>query len=214
LRHTDRSFSFLATGGSLAVPAVDKLGWFEMRETNRWRWEALLEHVAPDAGEFERVADEVCRKALNIARSSLHPLLQQNGLDRLDRRTEFLQAFKSALEEGIARKLALWQPGTQAVFKYEETRLPSLEDWDGSIHLLVKVPRLSAALDILANTLDRSLLKSLKRLGWPRVRARQSVLEVQQVTPRELRHGIGYGAMFYAVYMAPARIWPREQPGR
>jgi hypothetical protein len=189
------------------------LGWFEMRDVNHWDSEALLEHGAPDARKLERVADELCRKALIIAKSSVHPLLQQNDLDRLDGRPEFLQAFKSALEEGIARKLALWQPGTQAIFKYEETRLASLENWDGSIHLLVKVPRLSKTVDVLGKTLDRSLLKSLKRLGWTRIQKRQSVLDVQQVTPRELRHGIGYGGMFYAVYMAPARVWPQEQPG-
>lgn len=182
-----------------------------MRKDNHWRWDALLEYVAPSAGEIEKVADELCKKALQIAKSPLHPLLQQSGLDHLDRRTEFLQAFKSALEEGIARKLAIWQPGTQAVFKYEETRLSSLEHWDGSIHLLVKVPRLSKALDVLGKTLDRSLVKSLKNLDWPRIRTRRSVLEIQQVTARELRHGIGYGAMFCAVHMAPVRVWPAER---
>ena len=83
--------------------------------------------------------------------------------------------------------------------------------WDGSIHLLVKVPRLSNAVRVMGKVLDRSLVKTLKQLGWERFQKRQTVLEVQQVTADELRHGISYGAMFHAVHSVPVKVWPRKR---
>jgi hypothetical protein len=173
--------------------------------------EELVQNVVPIPSDFGRVADELCEKALDEAKSQLHPLLQQIELNRLDQRGEFLEAFKSALEQMIARKLAAWQPSVQAVFKYDETRLENIATWDGSIHLLVKVPRLSNGLRAAGQKLDKSLLKYLRQMMWKRIQTIQSILDVHQVTPNELRHGIGYGAMFCAVYTAPVKIWPRDR---
>ena len=181
-----------------------------MSDLNYERREGSREHVVPDVRNFAAVANDLCEKSMEDAKSQLHPLLQNTELDRLSQRGEFLQAFKSALEQRIARTLAAWQPSVQAVFKYDETWTENVESWDGSIHLLVKVPRLSNAVKALGKKLDRSLVKHLKHLGWQRIPTRHSILEVQQVTPNELRHGVGYGAMFCAVYTAPVKIWPQE----
>jgi hypothetical protein len=169
-----------------------------------------LGHCVPGAEDFDDVANDLCEHALRDAKSQLHPLLQTIGLERLDQRSEFLQSFKGALEQHIARKLVAWQPDVQAVFKYDETPLENLEPWDGSIHLLVKISRLSNRIKAIGTMLDNSLVKYLRQLGWPRVHTRQWVLDIQQVTLNELRHGIGYGAMFYAVYTAPVKIWPQN----
>jgi len=187
------------------------VGWFEMSDIKYWHREAVTKHALPETGSFGEVANDLCEKALNDAKAQLHPLLWNTELDHLGQRTEFLQAFKSALEGRIARKLAVWQPGVQAVFKYDETWTENMENWDGSIHLLVKIPRLSNAVRALGRKLDRGLVRCLKRLGWQRFRTLQSILEVQQVTPNELRHGIGYGAMFWAVYTVPVKVWPRDR---
>jgi hypothetical protein len=187
------------------------VGWFEMSDIKQWRRAEAVEPVVPAPQDFEQVANDLCEKALNDAKAQLHSLLQSAELDRLDKRSKFLQAFKSALEQRIARKLAIWQPGVQVVFKYDETWTENMEKWDGSIHLLVKVPRLSNAVKVLGRKLDGGLVKYLKRLGWQRFRTLQSILEVQQVTPNELRHGVGYGAMFCAVYTVPVKVWPRDR---
>ena len=182
-----------------------------MSDVNDRSQEKPLEPVVPEPKEFGQVANDLCQKALNDAKEQLHPLLREADLDRLDRRDEFVQAFKSALELRIARNLAAWLPGVQAIFKFDETPMETWETWDGSIHLLVKVPRLSDTVKALGEKLDGSLVKYLKQLGWSRFRKSQSILEVQQVTPKELRHGIGYGAMFYAVYTAPVKVWPQNR---
>lgn len=183
-------------------------GWFEMSDVSERGWEASKEFVIPTPKDFGKVANELCEKALNDAKVKLHPLVRSVELNRLDQRTEFVQAFKLALERGIARKLSLWHPDVQAVFKFDEMPLENIETWDGSIHLLVKIPRLSNAIKILGKKLDSSLMKYLQQLGWSRFGKRQSILEIQQVTPNELRHGVSYGAMFFAVHNVPVKVWP------
>jgi hypothetical protein len=185
-----------------------------MNDFNNRSAQGSVEPMIPAPNDFGQVANELCEKALNDAKAQVHPLLRSVELDRLDQRTEFVEAFKSALEKRIARKLPVWQPNVQAVFKFDEAPRENIETWDGSVHLLVKVPRLSGSMKILGKTLDGSLMKTLKQLGWSRFRKRQSILEIQQVTPNELRHGVGYGGMFAAVYNVPVKVWPPKRRGR
>ena len=166
---------------------------------------------APLPKDLGQIADKLCESALEDAKAQLHPLLRSADLYRLGQRREFVRAFKLALERRIAQKLAVWQPDVQAVFQYEESWKESRSSWDGSIHLLVKVPQLSSAIKMMGNALDRSLVKHLKKLGWARFQKCQTVLEVQQVTPDELRHGVGYGGMFYAVHSVPVKVWPQRR---
>ncbi len=43
--------------------------------------------------------------------------------------------------------------------------------------------------------LDREILERLTHFSWSRFKDSQSILELQQVTPYEIRHGVCYGAM-------------------
>jgi hypothetical protein len=160
--------------------------------------------------EFEGEVNKLCEKALNDAKSQLHPLIQNVELNRLDRRDEFTQAFRNALEHRIAQKLAIWQPNVQAVFRFDTSRLKSNERWNGSIHLLLMVSTLSKKVKLLGEMLDKTLVKYLGQLGWSRFQTSHSILEVKQVTPNEVRRGISYGAMFYAVYTVPVKVWPKK----
>jgi hypothetical protein len=173
--------------------------------------EESVEHAIPVAKDLGQAAYDICEKALKDAKEQLHPLIRGVELNRLDKRNEFVQAFKFALEQRIARKLASLQPGVQAVFKFDESWMENRDSWDSSIHLLVKVPRFSNALKALGKKLDQNLVKYLKQLGWSRFHRLPSVLEIQQVTTNELRHGIGYGAMFCAVYSTPVKVWPQNR---
>jgi hypothetical protein len=178
------------------------------------RRDKSAEVVVPIAQDFEQVANHICEKALNDAKEQLHPLMKNAELRHLRKRNEFVQAFKLALEKRIAETVAVWQPNVQAVFKFDESWMESRDAWNGSIHLLVKVPRLSDAIKTLGKKLDQSLTYCLKHLGWSRFHKQQCILEIQQVTPNELRHGISYGAMFYALYNVPVKVWPIKRTAR
>lgn len=160
--------------------------------------------------ELEKEVNNLCEKALNDAKSKLHPLIQNVELNRLDRRDEFTQAFRNALEHRIAQKLAIWQPNVQAVFRFDTTRAKSSEGWDGSIHLLIMVSTLSKKVKLLGEILDKILVNYLRQLGLSRFQTSHSILEVQQVTANEVRRGISYGAMFYAVHTVPVKVWPKK----
>src|SRR5215216_5261341 len=169
--------------------------------------EPLEEVMLPATKDIEHAANEITEQAILDAKEQLHPLLRNLEVDRLRQRREFVQAFKHALEERIAQKLAHWQPGVEAVFQFDEVWMETRETWDGSLHLLVKVPHLSDRLKTIARQLDQSLTYYLKQLGWSPFYKHQSILEVQQVTPKELRYRISYGAMFCAVHSVPVQVW-------
>lgn len=177
-------------------------------EKNGWQKRKAAGSMPAAAGDLGPVVTRLCEQALQDARGRLHPLLGQAELSRLSQRGDFLDAFKAALEQRIARAVAARGPDIQAVFRYEEHSQDSGADWDGSIHLLVAVPQRSDVLRALGQELDRALLSCLRGLGWQHVCGRRSVLEIHQVTPPELRHGLGYAALFSAVYSAPVRVWP------
>lgn len=161
--------------------------------------------------DFEQIAIELCEKALNDAMVQLHPLLRNVELERLEKRGEFVQAFRLALERRLAKKLAdLLRGRIQTVYRFDETRRRPSSQWDGSIHLLVKASRLSSTIQAASQKLDQSLLKRLRELRWSQAWERHSILEVQQVTPKEIRRGLSYGAMFCSVYSAPVKVWPQH----
>jgi hypothetical protein len=182
-----------------------------MTDIHDWHRSEPVEHTVLATSDLGRAANDLCEKSLNDAKAQLHPLLREANLNRLDQRREFIEAFKSALEERIARNLVLWEPGVQAVFRFDEAPVQNAVAWDGSIHLLLKVGQLSSAVQALGKRLDQSLTRYLKHMGWPRFQQRKSILEIQQVTQNEIRHGISYGAMFYAVHTVPVKVWPREK---
>jgi hypothetical protein len=167
-----------------------------------------MERTLPTGENVQQTTNEVCETALHDAKAQLHPLLRTTELRQLDRRNEFTRAFKLALEQRIAQKLVLWQPAVRAVFQFDESWFDNRRSWDGSIHLLLKVPSLLESIRALSRKLDTNLLNWLTRSGIPRFQERQSILEIQQVTIRELMHGVGYGAMFSAAYSIPKKVWP------
>lgn len=196
-------------GTEIECPRITySFGWFEVSNVSNGNRNKSLESVVSPLKDVENSVNELCEKALKDAKEELHPLTRNAELDHLDKRFEFVQAFKLALEKRIAQKLAVWQPSVQTVFTFEESWMKQSMSWDSSIHLLVKVPRLSNTLKALGKKLDRSLVKYLKQLNWSRFRKCQSILEIQQVTPSELRRGISYGAMFCAVHSVPVKVWP------
>ena len=164
--------------------------------------------------DMVQVTNKLCEIALEDAKLQVHPLLRTADIYRLGQRVEFVKAFKLALERRIAQWLALRQPEVQEVFQFEESWMESRNSWDGSIHLLVKVSHLSNTIKLMGKALDSSLVKYLRQLGWTRFQKHQTILEVQQVTTDEMRHGVSYGAMFYAVHSMPVKVWPLKRRSR
>jgi hypothetical protein len=169
----------------------------------------IIDNVITNKNGLKQVAKDLSEKALTEAKTQLHSLLQQVELERLDQRREFLEAFKHALEKESARKIVMWQLCVQTVYKFDDPWGTNTECWDNTIHLLVLIPQLLIPMRELGAKLDRDILRRLKQLSWARFQKSKSIIEIQQVTLAEMRHGVSYGAMFLSLYAAPVQVWPR-----
>jgi hypothetical protein len=184
------------------------LGKAKVSKNNGYSRQEVIEDLFEGPFAFGQAAEELCEKALMDAKTQLHPLLQQVNLVKLDQRHEFVEAFKHALERVIAERIGLWLPSVKIVYTFDPPRGSSTECWDYRIHLLILVPRLLPSINELGAMLDYEVLGRLKRLYRSRFQDSKSVIEIQQVTPYEIRHGVCYGAMFYSFYTAPSQVWP------
>src|SRR5512139_870986 len=133
-----------------------------MKMMNYGGWENKAEANVPLPNDLGQVAGTLCETALEDAKAQMHPLLRNTDLYRLGQRIEFVKAFKLALERRVAQHLALWQPEVQAVFQFDESWMESRNSWDGSIHLLVKVPNLSNSFKTIGKALYKSLVIYIK----------------------------------------------------
>lgn len=168
----------------------------------------VIEGLLKNPITFRQVTEGLCEKALMDAKAQLHPLLQRVDLEKLGQRREFVEAFNHSLEGVVAKRIALWIPWVKVVYRFDVLRRRSTDDWDNTLHLLILVPRLLPSINKLGAELDRVILERMKRFNWSRFQDSRSMIEVQQVTPYEIRHGVCYGAMFYSFYTAPVQVWP------
>jgi hypothetical protein len=178
------------------------------RKRNDYYRQEIVEDLIQNPYAFRQGSSDLCEQSLRDAKTQLHPLLQQVDLEKLSQRREFVQAFKGALERAVAERIILWLPSVKVVYKFDPPRGSSPEGWDNRVHLLILVPRLLPSINELGTMLDHEILERLKHFGWSRFKDSQSILELQQVTPYEIRHGVCYGAMFYSYYTAPSEVWP------
>ncbi|GAB4577392.1 MAG: hypothetical protein Fur0022_01230 [Anaerolineales bacterium] len=170
--------------------------------------QAIIEGLLKNPITFRQVTEELCEKAVMDAKAQLHPLLHQVDLEKLGQRREFVEAFQHSLEGVVAERIALWLPWVKVVYRFDALRRRSTDDWDNTLHLLILVPQLLPSMNEFGTILDREMLKRLQHLSWSRFQDAKSIVEIQQVTPNELRHGVCYGAMFYSFYTAPTQVWP------
>ena len=183
----------------------------EMRNRSSLYNQDALEFLLTSPQALRQASEEVCEKTLMEAKSHLHPLLRQVDLERLGQRPEFVQAFRNAFENQVTHQIILRLLSVKAVYRFDNTRASNITDWDSTIHLLVLVPQLMSSIQKLGPKLDQEIRQQLSCLNWSRFQLNTSVVEIQQVTPREIRRGVCYGAMFASFYAAPTQIWPSLQ---
>ncbi len=81
---------------------------------------------------------------------------------------------------------------------------------EATVHLLALVAAPSAALESFVAALDSALTASLKELPSPLFASRESVLDVNLITEKDVRLGLGYAALLSSVFAPPLKVWSRE----
>ena len=80
---------------------------------------------------------------------------------------------------------------------------------DATVHLLVLVNSSSAALEAFISALDRALTASLTSLPSPKFAERDSILDVNLLTEKDVESGRGYAVLLSSVFTPPLKVWQR-----
>lgn len=173
------------------------------------RW---VEAIAPDVTHLGAAAEAIRDDALAEAREKLGPAQRQADLAEVLRQPEFINHFVYGLTTRVAATLAAYDPRVRAVYTYDLSNNPAddvseEERLDTTVHLLVLVTEPSAAQRAFVASLDRALAASLRDLPAPLFAQRESILDVNTITEKDVRLGLGLAGMLGAVFAPPIKIW-------
>ena len=175
--------------------------------------------VSPSADQqvtsLDEVAETIREAALAAAREKLSAPQRSLDLASLLCRPDFFERFKHGLATAVSQTLAANDSHVQATYVYEPSANPDIETGtdlppEAALHLLVLVTQPSAALEAFVAALDRALTATLKTLPSNLFAQRESVLDVNVITEKDVRLGLGYAAMLASVFAPPLKVWQRE----
>ncbi len=167
------------------------------------------------AVSVQQVADSIRDEALTDAQDQYAVFQRGSDLGSLLRHPDFFERLKYGLTVGVAKALAANDPTVLAVYTYDPSSNPDSESGDtapleATVHMLALVSTPSAALSAFIASLDRALTASLKSLPAPLFAQRESVLDVNLITEKDARLGIGYAALLSSLFAPPIKVWARE----
>jgi hypothetical protein len=137
------------------------------------------------------------------------------GLLEMDlRRPAVFESMKDGLAQGVARALAAHDAHVQAVYAYDPSANSDNETGDdgvvdATLHLLVLVTTPSAALQAFIDALDQALTASLHSLPSLTFQIRESVLDINLFTPKDVEQRHGYAGLLSSIYAPAIKLWER-----
>jgi hypothetical protein len=178
--------------------------------SNRTTTVAPVRMVLPVQDRAERLTGD----AVAQARQRMALCQRDEDLKTLLGVPAFLNAFVHALGCGVAQALAENDQFVQAVYTYDPSLNPDSESGDelpasGTVHLLVRIAKPSAALEAFIASLDKALTAKLRELPSNTFAQRTFVLDVNFLTEDDVRLGAGFAAMLSSVFAPPIKIWQR-----
>jgi hypothetical protein len=161
------------------------------------------------------VAETLREDALTKASMKFTPHERNRPLAELLKRNDFCDYFKYELTVGVALVMAAHDRRIQAAYVYNPSDNPDGAEGidvqqDVTLHLLVRVEALSAALEAFVFSLDRALTVSLRELPSPLFAQRRSVLMVDLISEEDVVLRQGSAALLSSVFAPPLKVWERE----
>ena len=162
---------------------------------------------------LDEVVETIREDALTLAQERLTAPLRGLEIKRLLRRPEFVENLKYGLARGIANALSAHDSNVTAVYTFDPSTNPDSDlaetTIDPTVHLLVVVQNTSAALEAFIASLDRALTAPLKSLPSQKFEQRESILDVNLLTARDVEQGRGYAILLSSVFAPPLKVWQR-----
>lgn len=161
------------------------------------------------------VAETLREDALVKSRMKFSPHERNLPLAELLNRSDFRDYFKYELALGVALVLAANERRIKTAYVYNPSDNPDGAEGievpqDATVHLLVKVEAVSAALEAFVSSLDRALTASLSELPSALFTRRQSVLAVDLISEENVVLRQGWAALLSSIFAPPLKIWERE----
>ena len=174
-----------------------------------------LKTRSPEAPSIQGIAVSIRDEALTLAQDSYAVYQRGSDIGSLLRHSGFFDTFKHGLAGGVANALAANDQRVLAVYSYEPSMNPDSESgedmpMEATVHVLALVAAPSAALESFVAALDSALTASLKELPSPLFASRESVLDVNMITEKDVRLRLGYAALLSSVFAPPLKVWSRE----
>lgn len=164
---------------------------------------------------LSEVAETMRDDALAYSRQEVDAKKRAWSLDRLFGDIEFFACFKYGLARSLSAVLAAHDVQIREIHYYDpfverEGRQMSSLPVDATLHLLARISRSSAALEMFIAALDQALVEHLNELPTPLFSERSSVIDVSFITDDDVRLGRGQASLLSSMYTPPLRIWMRE----
>jgi hypothetical protein len=179
-----------------------------------WPTQKTKESQTIQATPLQEIVETIREDALTLAQDRLTGAMRGLDLKQLFRRPDFVDNFKYELASGVATALSDNDPRVEAIYTYEPSGNPDSElgndmPVDATVHLLVKVQASSAALVAFMAALDRALTASLRDLPSPQYSERESILDVNLITEKDIEEGRGYAVLLSSMFAPPLKVWQR-----
>ncbi len=175
----------------------------------------VAEHSAAQVSLISELAKAIREAALVKALRERRAYDADEGLLEMDlHRPAVFESIKDGLVQGVARALAANDANVQAVYAYDPSANPDNEigddySLDATLHLLVLVTTPSAALQTFIEALDRALTEDLRDLPSLAFQIRESVLDINLFTAKEVEQRIGFAGLLSSIYAPAIKIWER-----
>ncbi|MGD2048125.1 MAG: hypothetical protein PVH03_01450 [Chloroflexota bacterium] len=169
--------------------------------------------TSPDSSVIQQHVKDILEDAIKYAISKLPAASQDEELQTLSQRHDFLCYLKCGLAKGVGDLLTQYDEQIKEVYLFEPDANPDLEssisdngNLDATVHLLLLVGTPSAALESLITALDRALTQGLKDLEIPVYAEYRSVLDIVPITDEDVRMRRGFAVLLTSIFTPPIRI--------
>lgn len=150
---------------------------------------------------FSEVVETILETAAEMVRAHVPAFKGAGQLGTMIQRPDFAGPFRCALAIELAKLIGADNPDVSTIFSYDLA--------EPNLHLIALVSRPTHGHSAYIRALDHALCERMQELRVPDCSGRSGMLDVQFVTPKDVRLGIGVTGLLSAVRTAPVRIWTR-----
>jgi len=165
--------------------------------------------------ELQEIAAVLCANALERVRETAVYTTQEMDWVEWLQEPHCLQRFKIELAQGMASLLAAHDDRVLAAYLFDETANTFVPTATAPLaaaatHLLFLVSRRSAALYVLADALDKALVRELNKLSTSILNQDESLVNPLFITKADVAEGKGYAVLLSSALAPPRTIWQRD----